>query len=222
MCSLVRYHEHLFCQFPFTKCLYFLNPSCISASAFIHLLCYCIKYQTYQNICMNQLFPSTRITTLSASQDTCFSGYIYDWSMTGSAYFSWEECLAMDTLSELISIFIRKIFPLRIIISERNHPHSEESASRDYFFQGEFIPIQKNLLPRIIFPKWIHPHSEESSSKDYFPKVNSSPFERIFFQGLFSPDKIIPIRKNPPPGIIFPGWIHLCSEESVSRDALGI
>ena len=69
MCSLVRYHEHLFCQFPFTKCLYFLNLSCISASVFIHLLCYCIKYQTYQNICMNQLFPPTRITTLSASQD---------------------------------------------------------------------------------------------------------------------------------------------------------
>ena len=69
MCSLVRYHEHLFCQFPFTKCLYFLNLSCISASAFIHLLCHCIKYQTYQNICMNQLFPSTRITTLNASQD---------------------------------------------------------------------------------------------------------------------------------------------------------
>ena len=69
MCSLVRYHEHLFCQFPFTKCLYFLNLSCISASAFIHLLCCCIKYQTYPNICMNQLFPPTRITTLSASQD---------------------------------------------------------------------------------------------------------------------------------------------------------
>ena len=136
MCSLVRYHEHLFCQFPFTKCLYFLNLSCISASAFIHLLWYCIKYQTYQNICMNQLFPPTRITTLSASQDA---------SMTGSAYFPWEECLAMDTLSELISIFIRKIFPLRIIISERNHLHSEESASRDYFFQGEFIPIQNNF-----------------------------------------------------------------------------
>ena len=69
MCSLARYHKHLFCQFPFTKCLYFLNPSCISASAFIHLLCHCIKYQTYQNICMNQLFPSTRITALNASQD---------------------------------------------------------------------------------------------------------------------------------------------------------
>ena len=69
MCSLVRYHEHLFCQFPFSKCLYFLNPSYISTSAFIHFLCHCIKYQTYQNICMNQLFPSTRITALNASQD---------------------------------------------------------------------------------------------------------------------------------------------------------
>lgn len=88
--------------------------------------------------------------------------------MTGSAYFPQEECLAMDTLSELISIFIRKIFPLRIIISEQNHPHSEESASRDYF-----------------------------------PKMNSSPFGRIFFQGLFSPDKIIPIRKNPSPGMLW-------------------
>lgn len=31
------------------------------------------------------------------------------------------------------------------------HLHSEESASRDYFFQGEFIPIRKNLHPGIIF-----------------------------------------------------------------------
>ena len=73
MCSLVRYHGHLFCQFPFTKCLYFLNLSCISASAFIHLLCYCIKYQTYQNICMNQLFPVD-----SNNHFERFSGYIYD------------------------------------------------------------------------------------------------------------------------------------------------
>ena len=168
MCSLVRYHEHLFCQFPFTKCLYFLNLSCISASAFIHLLCYCIKYQTYQNICMNQLFPVD-----SNNHFERFSGYIYDWSMTGSAYFPREEYLAMDTLSELISIFIRKIFPLRIIISERNHPHSEESASRDYFFQGEFISVQKNLLPGIIFPGWIHLCSEEFASRDYFFEVVS-------------------------------------------------
>ena len=33
-----------------------------------------------------------------------FSGCICDWSMTGSAYFPWEECLAMDTLSELFEI----------------------------------------------------------------------------------------------------------------------
>ena len=181
MCSLVRYHEHLFCQFPFTKCLYFLNLSCISASAFIHLLWYCIKYQTYQNICMNQLSPPTRITTLSASQDA---------SMTGSAYFPWEECLAMDTLSELISIFIRKIFPLRIIISERNHLHSEESASRDYFFQGEFIPIQNNFPLGIIFPRWIHPYSGESSSRDYFLRIKSSPYERICLQGCLGNIKV--------------------------------
>ena len=126
----------------------------------------------------------------------------------------------MDTRSELISIFIRKIFPLRIIISERNHPHSEEFASRDYFFQGEFIPIRKNLLPGIIFPRRMHPCSEkslfrdyfpetkaslleESPVRDYFPKAEASLFGEISFQGLFSPDKIIPIRKNLPPGMLW-------------------
>ena len=76
----------------------------------------------------------------------------------------------MDTLSELISIFIWKIFPLRIIISERNHPHSEEFASRDYF-----------------------------------PKAKASLFGEIPFQGLFSQDEFIPIRKNLLPWIIFSG-----------------
>lgn len=71
----------------------------------------------------------------------------------------------MDTLSELISIFIRKIFPLRIIISERNHPHSEESASRDYFFQGEFIPIRKNLLPGMLWEYKSILHGRKSKLK---------------------------------------------------------
>lgn len=126
----------------------------------------------------------------------------------------------MDTLSELISIFIRKIFPLRIIISERNHPHSEESSSRDYFSkmnsssfgriffqglfsQGEFIPIRKNLPSGIIFPRRKHPCSEKSLFRDYFPKAKASLFGEISFQGLFSPDKIIPIRKNSPPGMLW-------------------
>ena len=111
--------------------------------------------------------------------------------MTGSAYFPREEYLAMDTLSELISIFIRKIFPLRIIISERNHPHSEESASRDYFpeadaslfgkipFQGLFsrdesIPARRNLPSGIIFPRQKHPCSEKSPFRDYFPEAKAS------------------------------------------------
>ena len=126
----------------------------------------------------------------------------------------------MDTLSELISIFIRKIFPLRIIISERNHPPSEESSSKDYFSkmnsslfgriffqglfsQGEFIPIRKNLPSGIIFPRRKHPCSEKSLFRDYFPKAKASLFGEISFQGLFSPDKIILIRKNSPPGMLW-------------------
>ena len=100
------------------------------------------------------------------------------------------------------------------------HLHSEDFSIEDYyfraksspfgrirlqglFFQGEFILIRKNLLPGIIFPRWIHPHSEESSGRDYFLRIKSSSYERICRQGLFSPDKIIPIRKNPPPGMLW-------------------
>lgn len=102
--------------------------------------------------------------------------------MTGSAYFPREEYLAMDTLSELISIFIRKIFPLRIIISERNHPYSEEPSSRDYFLRiksspyerarlqglfsrGEFISVQKNPSPGMLWEYKSIRHGRKSKLK---------------------------------------------------------
>lgn len=145
----------------------------------------------------------------------------------------------MDTLSESISIFIRKIVPLQIIISERNHLHSEESAGRDYFpevnssllrriclqglfFRDKFIPIQRNPLAGIIFSGRIHPYTKESASRDYFPEPNSSPLKRIHLQGLFSRAEFIPIQRNPSAGIIFPSRIHPHTKEFASRDALGI
>ena len=202
MCSLVRYHEHLFCQFPFTKCLYFLNLSCISASAFIHLLCYCIKYQTYQNICMNQLFPSTRITTLSASQDASMIDLwlvahifheksIWPWIHFPSWYASsFGRFFHWGLLFQSEFIPIRKNPPPEIIFSKVNSSPFGRIFLQGLFSQGEFIPIQKNLLPRIIFPRWIHPHSEESSSRDYFPGVNSSLFRRIRLQGCLGNIKV--------------------------------
>lgn len=92
--------------------------------------------------------------------------------------------------------------PPGIIFSGRNHPYSEESASRDYFsepnssllrricFQGlfsqdEIIPIQRNLSAEMIFPNRNHPYSKEFVSRDYFPEANSSPLKRIRLQGCF-------------------------------------
>ncbi len=100
------------------------------------------------------------------------------------------------------------------------HLHSEDFSIEDYYFraksspfgriffqglfsQGEFIPIRKNLPSGIIFPRRKHPCSEKSLFRDYFPKAKASLFGEISFQGLFSPDKIIPIRKNLPPGMLW-------------------
>lgn len=184
MCSLVRYHEHLFCQFPFTKCLYFLNLSCISASAFIHLLCYCIKYQTYQNICMNQLFPPTRITTLSASQDASMIDLllIYDWQRIFS---------------------MRRVSGHGYTFRVDKHLHSEDFSIEDYYFRAKSSPFGRIRLQRLFFPRWIHPYSEESSSRDYFLRIKSSPHERIRLQGLFSRGEFISVQKNPPPGMLW-------------------
>ena len=89
----------------------------------------------------------------------------------------------MDTLSELISIFIRKNSLAGIIFPSQIHPHTKESVGRDYFpepnssplkrihLQGlfsldEFIPIQRNPSAGIISPSRKHPFSEEFSSRD--------------------------------------------------------
>ena len=123
---------------------------------------------------------------------------IYDWRRI----FSIEECMAMDTLSESISIFFRKNSPPGIIFLGRIHPHSKESAGRDYFpepnsspykgirWQGlfswaKFIPTQKNSPSGIIFSRWIHPHTKESIGRDYFPEPKASLFGRILLHGCF-------------------------------------
>ena len=63
-----------------------------------------------------------------------------------------------------------------------------------------------------------HLHSEEFIGRDYFPDSNSSPFRRIFLQGLFSQSEFIPIRKNFSAGIIFSGRNHPHTKESIGRD----
>ena len=63
-----------------------------------------------------------------------------------------------------------------------------------------------------------HPYSEEFVARDYFSKVNASLFGRIRRQGLFPRGECIPIRRNSPPGIIFPKRMHPYSENFAVRD----
>ena len=103
------------------------------------------------------------------------------------------------------------------------------------FSSGGYIPIRRNSSPGIIFQRRMHPYSENFVARDYFPEANASLFgkfvtrdyfpeanaslsERIRFQGLFSRGECIPIRKNSPPGIIFPRRIHPYSKEFAARD----
>ena len=133
---------------------------------------------------------------------------IYDWRRI----FSIEECLAMDTLSESISIYFPK----------SNSSLLKGIRLQGLFSRGEIIPTQKNLPPGIIFPSRNHPHIKESVGRDYFPEPNSSQYKGICRQGLFSRAKFIPTQKNSSPGIIFPSRIHPHTKEFASRDALGI
>ena len=64
----------------------------------------------------------------------------------------------------------------------------------------------------------MHPYSEKFVVRDYFPKANASLFGKIRHQGLLFHGKCIPIRKNSPPGIIFPRRMHPYSEKFVARD----
>ena len=48
----------------------------------------------------------------------------------------------MDTLSELISIFIRKNSLAGIIFPSQIHPHSKESVGRDYFPESNSSPYK--------------------------------------------------------------------------------
>ena len=141
----------------------------------------------------------------------------------------------MDTLSESISIFIRKNSLAGIIFPSQIHPHSEEFSSRDYFprvnsslfgrsflqglfFRDKFIPIQRNLPAGIIFPSRIHPYSKEFASRDYFLGAKSSLLRRICLQGLFFRAEIIPIQRNPSAGIIFSSRKHPHAKKPVDRD----
>ena len=107
-------------------------------------------------------------------------------------------------------ISIQKNFPPGIIFSGWIHPHSEESAGRDYFpevnsspfgrirrqglfSRGKFIPIQRNPSAGIIFPSRNHPHTKESTNRDYFPEPKASLFGRIRLQGCFGNH-----RRSPP------------------------
>ena len=111
----------------------------------------------------------------------------------------------------------------------------EKIRCQGLFSRDECIPIRRNSSPGIIFPRRMHPYSENFVARDYFPEANASLFgkfvtrdyfpeanaslsERIRFQGLFSRGECIPIRKNSPPGIIFPRRIHPYSKEFAARD----
>lgn len=124
----------------------------------------------------------------------------------------------MDTLSESISIFIRKNSLAGIIFPGVNSSLFRRIFLQGLFSQSEFIPIRKNFPPGIIFPRQIHPHTKESASRDYFSETNSSPLKGIRLQGLFSRDKIIPIQRDPSAGIIFPSRKHPHTKESIGRD----
>lgn len=63
-----------------------------------------------------------------------------------------------------------------------------------------------------------HPHLEECPSRDYFSELNASLLEEMLLQGLFSQGRIIPARRNPPLGIIFPRRMHPCLEKSSAGD----
>ena len=124
---------------------------------------------------------------------------------------------------------------LRMLSTAENHPRAEISSNQDAFLlqkaslfvkirrQGLFsrdecIPIRKNSSPGIIFPRRMHPYSEKFAAKDYFPETNASLFGKIRCQGLFSQDECILIRKNSPPGIIFPKRMHPYSEKFAAKD----
>lgn len=144
--------------------------------------------------------------------------------------------MAMDTLSESISIFFRKNSPPGIIFLGRIHPHSKESAGRDYFpepnsspykgicpqglfFRDKFIPIQRNPLAGIIFLSQIHPHSKEFTFRDYFLSMNSSPYKGIHRQGLFPRAESIPFRKNSPPWMLWEYRRHPPNPRKQFQDA---
>ena len=147
-----------------------------------------------------------------------------------SGYFIKSGCIP-----PLRIIPAQKFLQIRMHFPAENHPRAEISSNQDafllqkaslfggirrqgLFFQGECIPIRKNSPPRIISPRRMHPYSEEFAARDYFPETNASLFGKFRRQGLFSRDECIPIRKNSPPGIIFPRRMHPYSEKFVARD----
>ena len=80
------------------------------------------------------------------------------------------------------------------------------------------IPAQKFLRIRMHSSFKRHPYPEEFVAKDYFPEANASLFGKIRRQGLLFHGKCIPIRRNSPPGIIFPRRMHPYSEKFVTKD----
>ena len=86
------------------------------------------------------------------------------------------------------------------------------------------LPIQLHSVFRVFLQIRMHsafkmhPYPEEFVARDYFPEANASLFERIRCQELLFHGKCILIRKNSPPGIIFPRRMHPYSEKFVARD----
>ena len=126
---------------------------------------------------------------------------IYDWRRI----FSIEECMAMDTLSESISIFFRKNSPPGIIFLGRIHPHSKESAGRDYFPEPNSSPY-KGICPqallvissaaiaafRMLFPVAMHPEIAFGDLADAFYIPKASMEENSSEKGCFRLGEIIP------------------------------
>lgn len=115
--------------------------------------------------------------------------------------------------------------PPGIIFPGRMHPCQKKSPARDYFSKveaslpgephrwglfsrGESISARRNAPLGIISPRRKHLCSKNSTVWDYFSELNASLPGEIPLQGLLFQCGIIPVRRNPPLGIIFPERMH--------------
>lgn len=143
-------------------------------------------------------------------------------------------CVAKCLLRKSLTAYSAGTLPMYSSGSGK-HPHLEECPVRDYFsetdasllgeihrwglfFRAESISAQKNPPSGIISPRRMHPCSEKSTVWDYFSELKASLLGEILRWGLFFQGGIIPARRNPPPGIIFPRRMHPCSKNCSPRD----